>query len=143
MLRWINSISLVVLAGCSSNVTYDYACPRPLKHWTLKSAGVDHHGIILRIEIDGAGSLQWFNRSTNEAEIRRVLEIARTVNPQPFIILAPATNAPCDRVREVRAMIDTSYCGNGWRCGEGRGNWQPIMFGPPERWKLFNTEESQ
>lgn len=138
MIRWTSIAAAALLAGCSSNVTYDYACPLPLKHWIPQLAGVGHHAIIWRIEMDDTGSLQWFGRSTNEAEIRRYLEVGRTLSPRPVIILAPASGAPCDRVHEVRAMIDTNFCGDGFHCGEGRGYWQPTMFGPPERWKLLD-----
>jgi hypothetical protein len=128
---------LALLAGCHSNLTYDYACPTPLKHWWTRSAGVDHHAVIWRIEIDGKGALVWNSMGTDEKEISRYLKIGRSLNPRPFVILAPAPDAPCDRVHTVRALIDANYCGDGFRCGEGRGYWQPSMFGPPETWKLF------
>ncbi|QTH19822.1 hypothetical protein HRJ34_15775 [Rhizorhabdus wittichii] len=136
--RWTVIACFALLAACRSNVTYDYACPTPLKHWRPKSEGIDHHAIAVKIAVDAQGTLTWNRAKVDEARISHYLGIARTLFPQPFVILSPAPDAPCDQVQKIRALMDANYCGEGWRCGEERGWWQPTMFGIRKGWTLWD-----
>lgn len=87
-----------------------------------------HHAIPVRIRVNARGEISWNGVAVDKRTFTRYLEEARPLDPLPFLILSADGRAPCDRVKQVRNLMDERYCKLRWACGEGEGDWQQRMY---------------
>jgi hypothetical protein len=127
-----------LLAGCvPDGETYAKSCATKLSHWRSEKDGIGHLLPVISISVSSAGRLSRTFRSNvsalSDVQLREFMNWANSAIPQPQIVLEVAPDAPCDRVRTVRAIMDESAICHGQYslCSEGR-NWRdwPLVGGP-------------
>lgn len=122
VLRSLGMATPLLLSGCSEG-TYAGHCDTPLSHWRKPSDGLGHYPRLFRVEITDAGDLKLDGRDVEEGELVRLMDVASEMVPRPVLILEPDQQAPCGRVSEIRALMNSRYCHLRGVCGEGRGSW--------------------
>ena len=115
-------ILIAVFTVACQPKTYEKACHSPLPSWRGESDPRDPHGVMLELIIEADGNLRQGQRKLTDAELSNELQAWSTLNPAPQVALNPALTAPCDRVRRVRSIMETSkLCQNEnhLKCFEG------------------------
>ena len=93
----------------------------------LDASGSTHWG-----EIHISGPVRSASTIISDDTLRRHMTMVSKLNPEPQLILEIAPNAPCNRVRVVRRIIDSApLCKESGLCSEG-ADWQtwPFAGGP-------------
>jgi hypothetical protein len=119
-------LGTAIAAACANkSETYDLHCAVPLENWSPVNDGFGHVAFFGPIRINNAGAVTFWNDGplTNTAFQQRLHEV-NDFFPHPKLILDIASNAPCDRVREIRNMMNSMpICSDKYsRCSESR-NW--------------------
>lgn len=128
--RKLAVLVLLALPGCNPVATYDANCSVPLPHWRKQSDGMNHHAVPMHIRLDEKGRANFAGQDVTDAELADVLDKAKPLRPEPFMILSAQPHTPCKRVRAIRQLMDQRYCNRKWACGEGSGvsrDWNPVM----------------
>jgi hypothetical protein len=120
-----------LLSGCNqASPTYSAGCATPLPNWRTEKDGVGHLLTIRPVFLVTDGSVLWDKVALSNDELRSYMSEASAQNPEPQIVLQVSPSAPCNRVREVRSIMDAapickephSRCSEGWK---------------PEEWPMF------
>lgn len=123
-------IASLACAGCDRiPETYEAACHTPSPGWGTEADGIGHLLPFLSIVLAADGTLRWGRASLSNDALRTYLDRAGHLSPAPQIVLEVSPAARCDRVREVRAIMDRAPICRGphSRCSEGRD---------PARWHV-------
>jgi hypothetical protein len=124
----------LTLSGCHRTPeTYSAACATPLNHWSTEKDGIGHLLEIMPVFIVTDGTALWNKTAISNAQLRAYMNQASDLNPVPQVILEVSPSASCQRVREVRAIMDAAPMCKGphSRCSEGwNPNQWPMVGGP-------------
>ena len=124
----------MALSGCNQTPkTYSAACAVPLPGWGTEKNGIGHLLPVMSVFLASDGTVLWNKATTSNEKLRSYVNEASGLNPVPQIVLEVSPAASCDRVREVRLIMDSAPMCKGphSRCSEG---WNPKewpMFGGP------------
>lgn len=124
----------LAISGCDrAPDTYSAACATPLRNWGTEKDGVGHLLPIMPVFLTTDGSVLWNKVAISNARLRSYMYKASDLNPVPQVILEVSPSASCQRVQEVRTIMDAapmckgpySRCSEGWNPEE----W-PMVGGP-------------
>ena len=122
------------LSGCErAPRTYAAACAAPLPNWKTEKDGVGHLLPLMSVFLASDGTVLWNKVAVSNEKLRSYMFEASGLNPVPQIVLEVSPAASCQRVSEVRSIMNGApMCRAQYsRCSEG---WNPNewpMFGGP------------
>ena len=137
MMRWLTLLIFAVplaLLGCSrSPETYSAACATPPPNWGTEKNGIGHLLPVMSVLLATDGTVLWNRIAISEKKLQSYMNEASNLNPVPQIVLEVSPAAQCQKVHEVRSIMDQapmckephSRCSEGWRPKE----W-PMYGGP-------------
>lgn len=124
------TISLIVgatLSGChTSQKTYAAACAVPLSNWGTEKDGVGHLLPLAPFFLGSDGTVIYDKMPTSNNKLRSYMIELSGTNPVPQVVLEVSPAALCERVKEVRSIMNTapmckgphSRCSEGWNAKE-------------------------
>lgn len=127
-------VSALSLPGCDRvPKTYSAACATPLPDWGTEKDGIGHLVPLRPVYLATDGSVLWNKEAISDSQLRTHMNEASGLRPVPQIILEVSPSASCERVREVRAIMDSApICKDPHlRCSEGWNSEEWPMFGGP------------
>ena len=110
-------------AGCErAPETYASSCEGPLPHWGREKDGIGHLRAVQPVYLASDGSVLWNRAVISDAVLKRYMVTVSGMNPEPQAVLEVAPTALCQRVKTVRAIMDSvplckgphSLCSEGW-----------------------------
>lgn len=127
-------VSALALTGCDRTPkTYSAACATPLKDWGTEKNGIGHLLPVMPVFLATDGSVLWNKVAISNVQLRKYMNEASSLNPVPQIVLEVSPSALCERVREVRSIMDSAPMCKGpySRCSEGWNSKEWPMVGGP------------
>ena len=75
------------------------------------------HRVILRTTIRRDGSIIWHGASTSEESLVSYLQVAREMNPTPYLVLQYEAGTPCSQLVHFREVFERrANCGRETVC---------------------------
>lgn len=124
----------MTLSGCERTPrTYAAACAVPLSNWKTEKDGVGHLMQLMPVFLASDGTVIWDKVAISNEKLHSYMIEVSALNPVPQIVLEVSPAASCERVGEVRSIMNSapmckgqySHCSEGWNPKE----WP--MFGGP------------